>query len=418
MSSSYTNAERQAAVFLNKFPGIKKWIKKIYQRLNYLIHKKKYRLKTKHEIKAYEIHKQESFFGYYDKLPINPTGELIIFHSSMRSTQKLPSADKPLSIVVANFKTGKVLHKFATRAYNWQQGAKPMWISDNEFIFNDFDEKTKSYISKIVDAKNGIIKQKLTMPVYDYANKMILSLNYARLNLMRPDYGYRNLKNTKNIPPDKEGITAVNIKTGDTKLLYSIEQVSKIAHKKRSDMASHYFNHINFSPSGKQFVFLHRYILNGKRFDRLFLGDINGNTPLLLSDHNMVSHYAWRNETEIIAYMHRFDTGTKFYLLKTTNGEIKPLPDIINDTGDGHPHIANDKMLYDTYPNKARLKSLFLYEFASEKKEKIGEFFESFKFYGETRCDLHPRISPDGKYAFVDSVHTGKRKLYCITLKK
>jgi Tol biopolymer transport system component len=48
--------------------------------------------------------------------------------------------------------------------------------------------------------------------------------------------------------------------------------------------------------------------------------------------------------------------------------------------------------------------------------KKIGEFFHGFNFVGETRCDLHPRLSSDGKTVFFDSVFEGRRRLYCMEL--
>ena len=73
-------------------------------------------------------------------------------------------------------------------------------------------------------------------------------------------------------------------------------------------------------------------------------------------------------------------------------------------------------MIFDTYPNKSRMKKLFMYNMKSSDLKELGEFYEGLKYYNETRCDLHPGFSPDGKNIFIDSVHKGKRGLYIISI--
>jgi Tol biopolymer transport system component len=79
--------------------------------------------------------------------------------------------------------------------------------------------------------------------------------------------------------------------------------------------------------------------------------------------------------------------------------------------------VHKNNIIFDTYPDKARMKSLYKYNCTNKKLEKLGEFLESFDFYGETRCDLHPRFSFDGKKVFFDSVHEGQRGLYMMELR-
>lgn len=88
----------------------------------------------------------------------------------------------------------------------------------------------------------------------------------------------------------------------------------------------------------------------------------------------------------------------------------------IHQFGDGHPSIYNNKMVFDTYPNRQQFKSLFLMDTQSNELSKVLELYEPFKFFGYTRCDLHPRWSKDGKSIFIDSTHTGKRHVYYLNL--
>lgn len=416
--AKYSNTERRVAGLLNAFPGVKQFVKQAYQQLNYYLHKKSYTIKTEFNITKFSDGERESFFGYYDKLPINITASYIIYQSSSRNTKNKPSAKHPIDIVLAEFPTGKVLEQYSSNAYNWQQGCKLMWISESEFIFNDFDKNKQAYISKIVNAETLKITHVLDQPVYDFARGKIFSLNFCRLNELRPDYGYRNITECTKFDYKNDGIFLTDIQSNTTELFLSLENIIQFDYKKNMDDAEHYVNHIMISPSGKKMIFLHRYFVSGRRYDRLFISSIENGDLRLLSDHEMISHCYWIDDIQLVAYMRRHDYGDKFYRINTDTGLIEPLSEKTDGTGDGHPHIVAGKMLYDSYPDKSRLKSLFLFDFSTEEKKLLAEFYESLKFKGETRCDLHPRMSLDGKYAFVDSVHSGKRQLYCISLKE
>ncbi|MDZ7743317.1 MAG: hypothetical protein U5Q03_16665 [Bacteroidota bacterium] len=87
---------------------------------------------------------------------------------------------------------------------------------------------------------------------------------------------------------------------------------------------------------------------------------------------------------------------------------------MLDGLGDGHPNVFGRHAIIDTYPNKSRMKELFVYDMFSSHLHKVAEFVEEFRFGEETRCDLHPRWDQQGRWIFVDSVHTGKRKLYAL----
>ena len=109
--------------------------------------------------------------------------------------------------------------------------------------------------------------------------------------------------------------------------------------------------------------------------------------------------------------------GDNFYKIDITSNTKVLLSEKLKDFGDGHPSFHKNKMLFDSYPDRSRMQHLYIYDMDNDSVEEIGEFYGSLKYYGETRCDLHPRWSEDGKNIFLDSVHEGKRYLYTLDYK-
>ena len=98
--SQYSGFERKIAFILTKFPSVKSGIKKLYQRVNYLRYKKNYSFESDYTIKRLAFKNKESYFGYYDKSPINSTNEYIIFQSTNIDTKTMPDPKIPVDMVV------------------------------------------------------------------------------------------------------------------------------------------------------------------------------------------------------------------------------------------------------------------------------------------------------------------------------
>jgi Tol biopolymer transport system component len=180
--------------------------------------------------------------------------------------------------------------------------------------------------------------------------------------------------------------------------------------------AKHKVNHIMISPNGTKFMFMHRWLSkSGKRYDRLLVSNYDGTELKIISDNEMVSHCCWQDEDTIIGFL-RNNNKDGFYKINLNRNEIYELSAELNALGDGHPTIINNKMVFDTYPDRSRMKFLYVYDFDKNKMNVVAEFFESLNYYNETRCDLHPRFNKDNSVIYVDSVHSGKRKLFKIEL--
>lgn len=412
--SSFNPIERAIASILSRAPFIKKVAKYLYSRLVFIINRGADKKICDIDVSLFSDEVKETFFGYYDKSPSNSAG-LVLYNSTENDTATLPTI-KPIAIKVYSKKERKVLFEVTTSAYNWQQGARAHWLSNDEFIFNDFDKNKQSYCARVFSVSGKSEVATYTLPVQESFQKdYFLSINYERLMALRPDYGYRNkVLLTKEELDDinGDGIWKVDFSTGMQELLISIDDVYKAFPNKEMKQAIHKFNHIMISPDGTKFIFMHRCILNGQRFDRLFVINSDGSNLKLIADNKMVSHCFWRNENTIFGYLRGKDGRNSYWLIDVNSGQFTEFKnELLAVQGDGHPHVYGDYFITDTYPDKARMQKLLLGNFKTGDVKVIGQFFHGFKYSGETRCDLHPRFSSDGKSVFFDSVYSGKRNL-------
>lgn len=140
----------------------------------------------------------------------------------------------------------------------------------------------------------------------------------------------------------------------------------------------------------------------------------------LLSDGDMVSHCYWKDDEHIIAFENKHGEGTGYYLMKDKTQEYTHLwPQLSND---GHPsYCPTDKSLvvFDTYPDRARIQEVKVAKDTDVEGKNIkvlARVFAPFKYDNDTRCDLHPRWSRDGKKICFDACFEGHRGLYVVNL--
>lgn len=419
--SQFNSFEKTAAYLLSFTPGLKKYLKRGYQFLNYLFYRKAYRYHCIYPVQAIFEQPEESFFGYYDKSPENADGGFTLFHTTMLSTSKKPSARVPASITLKDNLSHEVFHIETSYAYNWQQGTKLQWLTNRNFIFNIFDRESQSYRAVIYDT-DGILVSKLQFPIYDcFSDKYALSLTFERLNALRRDYGYRchDMSYDLSDAQQSDGIFFCDIKSNKSHLLLSLEDLSKLKPLPSMKRAHHKVNHIMISPNGERFMFIHRWITqNGKRYDRLVVANKDGGKLKVVADDEMVCHCCWYDDETIIGYMRHPSFGDGFYRIDLKDCDVSLLSEKLCHLSDGHPSFYGKRMIFDSYPDRSRMKHLYLYDIEKDTLNELGEFYESLKYFEETRCDLHPRWSEGGRSVFIDSVHEGKRKLYKIQLEQ
>ena len=215
----------------------------------------------------------------------------------------------------------------------------------------------------------------------------------------------------------------MDLRSGKRELIISFAQATRVPHP-RGDWtgAKHWFNHLLAAPGGKRFIFLHRWRgpKEGKSFaTRMFTADPDGKNLYVLDPYGKTSHFIWRDPRHVLAWAWHPSRGEKFYLYEDRTEKVEAVgPEVMTVNGHCSYLPGGRWILNDTYPDRQRLQHLYLYEPREGKRVPLGSFYSPKEYAGEWRCDLHPRFSPDGRWASIDSPHGGQgRQMYLVDLR-
>ena len=361
------------------------------------------------------------FFGFHDKIPWSPDNTKLLAH---RYTKPL-MFPKPSESVDVGYFTGKKFTNFKrigdTNTWNWQMGSMLQWLGNsNKIIFNDWDGS--KHVARIFDT-NGTEEDRISNPVaaVDPSGKFAISLSFNRLREGDPAYGYSmgSEPELSANAPSSSGMYLINLSVGKHKLLYSVQSIRNFEPTQSMNDAYHYFSHPLFSPSGERFVFFHRWkTKTGQIWTRMFSTDRDGYNLHLFRTNGTVTHIAWKDDYSIMAYANKKEHGDKYYLFQDRSDEYTIIGENIFQS-DGHPQFSPNgtKLITDTYPDRFRKQRLILFDLKSEKREDIATLYSPIEYWGEVRCDLHPRWDRNGNMLCFDSSHTGVRALCTINLR-
>ena len=410
---------------LNKYPGVKKHIKRGYQRIMFAFSKK---IKSEGNIIRVSPNDPENeyFFGYYDKSPWDVSGRYILCMRA-KNTWSDPDPLGEAEILLFDLEDSNSFRLLAkTHTWNVQQGCMAQWMGpdfSSHILFNDL--RDGKYCSVIKNVKSGV-ERVLPLPVYTLSEdgKTALSLDFSRLHSLRLGYGYAALpEKTKGMAlPDEICIWKMDIESGEVTPLLKYTDFAKF--EPRPEMLEegsvHKVNHLMLSPNGKRFMVLYRWFVGQRKYTRLITCNVDATDMYVLSDDDMVSHCYWKNDEEIIAFERKKEYGPGFYLMRDNTQEWTHIwPQLSND---GHPSYCptdNSLVVFDTYPSRSRIQEVKLgrdNDTKGSSVKTIAKVFSPFKYDNDTRCDLHPRLSRDGKKVCFDSVLEGHRGLYVVNV--
>lgn len=401
---------------LNHLPYMKRAVKKAYQYVGTLFSNRRTQPKW---IQLESSSKTEHLFGYYDKCPWSPDAKNMLYLSVM-AANKRPSSTSQADIILKDTASNTERVIACTNTWNVQQGCMLQWLnSNNEFIYNDFREQ--AYVAIIHNLKSNT-QRTVCRPVYSVSadGKSAISLDFVRLNTFRPGYGYVNTpdKTAQLQCPDEPCLWFVNLTDDTAQTILKYTDLLKIYPKDSMLGAYHKVNHVMINPNGTRFMFLHRWMKDGKKYDRLLTCNMDGTEIYDLLDEGMVSHSFWLSDSKIITYASTYRDGSQYYVLvDKTQEKTVALGGKLHE--DGHPSLSPDGkyIITDTYPNFMRKQTLFLCHIESGSVKKIAEVYANPKYSEECRCDLHPRWNRSSDEICFDGAPGRYRQVYSLALR-
>ena len=312
-------------------------------------------------------------------------------------------------------------HKAAdTNAWCWQQGSRLRWhpVLKDRILYNDASDG--HYCCRVVNIDNDICEQVIDRALYDITPdlKYGLSLNYSRLQRLRPGYGYNYFEDvTKGEnAPKNDGVFLVDIAANQSRLLYSLASLSEAVDPELR--CAHYINHISVAPDGEHFIFFHIYVdpqVSGWK-TVLYVSDLQGKKLSVLEKDDRVSHYCWLNNTTILVTCIHKESGSsqEYYCTYDVISGKKTRLSHAGLNKDGHPgrFPDSDVCITDTYPqvHDMNRQSVLMFSLNGKDVQKVASIYHDYRLVEEKRCDLHPSIGDGGNIISVDSTFRGGKR--------
>ena len=354
------------------------------------------------------------WFGSYDKFQFDPT-ERYVLSMETDFEHRSPQPDDVIKIGMVDLEDGDRWIELAkTRAWCWQQGCMLQWRpgSDSEILFNDRDGDR--YVCRVLDTKTG--KQRiLPRPIHHVSpdGRWALCTDPGRVATMRRGYGYVGapVPDASQFAPPNSGLWKMDLQTGQCELIVTLKQIADIPYPGRDPSKHrHYFNHIQWSPDGKRFLFLNR---GTGVVTRMFTAAADGGEIRLVNLNS--SHYTWRDPKSILVWV-----GS--YNLVPDDGSLRS--EVAWRAPNGHqsyvPGTNLQWVVTDTYPMAPnRSQHIYLHHLPTKRFVPLGHFHSPPKYSGEWRCDTHPRISRSGRFVCFDSSYRANgRQLHLIDISR
>jgi hypothetical protein len=301
-------------------------------------------------------------------------------------------------------------------------------VGEDMIAFNDFrDGRFVTVVMNWRTKAERVIPHPIAAVSPD--GRKAISLNYARIRLTRPGYGYAGAGQDPLVGsawPDNDGLWLVDLETGDAKLIVPISAVRGKAPEVGPN-GLFYFCHTVFSRDGERVFWLARGIdwydpvkeKAGPWSTTAFTCKTDGSDIRACFGGREWggSHFSWLDgKTMAVTVYPKEYPGTCWHVTFTVGEEARAphrlAPGLLD--WDGHCTWSPDGKWMSTegYYDKTRLRNWVLMRREDEATIPVGSFAVPEAYSSDWRCDLHARWRPDGKQLAFNSVHDGSRQVY------
>lgn len=367
--------------------------------------------------------------SYYDIPVLDSAARRVLVHR-MNFAERQPTPEDEVEVGVVDLdEPGSWTSVGKTTAWSWQQGPMAQWLGGGSHaIYNDREDGR--FVSRLVDTESGEAR---TLPRPTYAvsadGKFVYGLNMARLDHLRPGYGYAGGDGAllEQHAPESDGVWKMPIEGGKEELLLSLAEAqafllsvsglrTKLEHSFKK--FTYWFNHLKLSPDNQRFTVKLRWRMIGGKWNETqgvsLTGSTHGGDLRLLAD--ATSHVLWLNDEqlyfwrkgEVALFADTSPRGTRLSAIAPDklqqNVHIRHLPP--------SPQRRLDRAVYDTpYQEEVTLRLLL----PDGGMKELASFAGHVPPRGPFRCDLHPVPSANGQTIIVTSLQDGGRQVYALT---
>lgn len=366
------------------------------------------------------------FFGYYG-INVWNAARTHILALETEQNNRLPAPGEEAVIGLVEISTSRFTPLTRTRAWNLQQGCMLFWDPchpSDRFYFNDV--VNGRLVSVLYDIPTGKRKEiPYTISGLSHDGRYALHMNYARISRLRKVVSYGGVADTSRLDPhpDTDGVFIVDLLTGDSRLLISYAEITRQIARYAPQVVDRpmWIEHAEFSRSDERVLFLPRTwdeqgkeLLTGLYTIRLDGKDLKRILPYGAG----VSHFGWRNDDQMVVTCDSDSEHSSRFHALVDEKSISPL---VGMNWDGHcsfDHTGNWVLSDGKKDRKKVTNSVWLFHLPSSTLCRVHTFEMADRRFlsGDTRCDLHPRISDDNSMICVDGIDpvTGLRQIYII----